>query len=106
AGPDDLAALGAETARRWSERTGTPADASVDPAAAAAAGRGRTRHVRAVLTELRENVRKHAGATRVAIEVAAVDGAVRPRVTDDGAGLAPRRAAGTVPGVAGGPVGR
>lgn len=104
--PDDLAALVAETARRWTERTGTPADASVDPAAAAAAGRGRTRHVRAVLTELLENVRKHAGATRVAIEVAAVDGAVRLRVTDDGAGLAPPGRAGTVPGVPGGAAGR
>src|SRR5690606_15333661 len=87
--PDDLAALVAETARRWSDRTGTPAEATVDPEAAAAAGPGRTRHVRAVLTELLENVRKHAGATRVGIEVAVVDDAVRLRVTDDGVGPGP-----------------
>ncbi|WP_020016365.1 sensor histidine kinase [Promicromonospora sukumoe] len=85
--PDGLAALLTETVGRWTERTGTPAAADVDPGVDAAAGPGRARHVRAVVTELLENVRKHAGASHVAVTVAVTDGAVRVVVSDDGAGL-------------------
>ncbi|MGW2094785.1 sensor histidine kinase [Promicromonospora sukumoe] len=93
--PEGVTALVTQTVRHWTERTGTPATVDVAPEVDAVAGPGRARHVRAVVTELLENVRKHAGASRVAVTLSAADGAVRVVLADDGAGLGPPASGGT-----------
>lgn len=75
-----------EIVRRWTDRTGVLAQVDVEPGVDKA-GPGRARHVRAVVTELLENVRKHAGASRVEVTVSLTDGAVQVLLSDDGAGL-------------------
>jgi two-component system sensor histidine kinase UhpB len=84
---DGLAGLLTEIARRWSERTGIPAAVDVGPGVDDVAGERRVRHVRALVSELLENVRKHADASRVEIAVSASGGAVELLVVDDGVGL-------------------
>jgi two-component system sensor histidine kinase UhpB len=84
---DGVAGVLTEIARRWTERTGIPVVVDVGPGVEGAAGAGRARHVRALVTELLENVRKHAGASRVRIAASAADGVVELLVSDDGVGL-------------------
>ncbi|MFD7023877.1 sensor histidine kinase [Promicromonospora sukumoe] len=76
-----------DLARRWTERTGIPTQLSVGPGVDGVAGVGRAQHVRALVAELLENVRKHADASRVEIVVSETDGTVEVLVSDDGAGL-------------------
>ncbi|MBL0885462.1 sensor histidine kinase [Myceligenerans indicum] len=76
-----------DLARRWTERTGVPVDVMVRAGADEIIGPGRARHIRAVVTELLENVRKHAGASRVEVLVTTEGPAARVLVTDDGRGL-------------------
>lgn len=87
---DGLSGLLTDLARRWSERTGISAAVEVGPGVDGVAGERRVRHVRALATELLENVRKHADASRVDVTVTAVGGAVELVVADDGVGLGPR----------------
>jgi two-component system sensor histidine kinase UhpB len=87
--PDGVAALVTEVARRWTERTGIPTAVDIAPDADEVAGAGRARHVRAMVTELLENVRKHAHASRVGLVVSAADDVVELVVSDDGTGLGP-----------------
>lgn len=77
----------ADIASSWTDRTGIPAHVSVGPGVAAVAGPGRARHVHAVVTELLENVRKHADASRVEIVVSVAGQAVEVQLSDDGRGL-------------------
>lgn len=77
----------ADIARSWSDRTGIPAHVSVEPGVEAVAGPGRARHVRAVVAELLENVRKHAGASQVEVVVSVGGDAVEVLLSDDGRGL-------------------
>jgi two-component system sensor histidine kinase UhpB len=84
---DGMAALVTGIARRWTDRTGIPAAVDVGPGVDGVAGERRVRHVRALVTELLENVRKHADASRVEITVTAADGVVELVVADDGVGL-------------------
>lgn len=84
---DGVAGSLAEIARRWTGRTGIPAAVDVGPGVDDVAGERRVAHVRALVTELLENVRKHADASRVRIAVSAADGAVELLVTDDGVGI-------------------
>jgi signal transduction histidine kinase len=86
---DGVSGLLTGIARRWTERTGVPAAVDVGPGVDDAAGERRVRHVRALVTELLENVRKHADASRVEIAVTAADGVVELVVADDGVGLGP-----------------
>ncbi|GAB2495256.1 hypothetical protein GCM10027063_38110 [Promicromonospora xylanilytica] len=83
---DGMAGPVTEVARLWTDRTGTPAVVQAGPGVDQA-GAGRAQHVRAVVTELLENVRKHAGASRVEITLTMRDGTVEVRVSDDGVGL-------------------
>lgn len=76
-----------ETARRWTERTGIPANVVVRAGADEIIGPGRARHIRAVITELLENIRKHAAASRVDVLVTTTGLAAELIVTDDGRGL-------------------
>lgn len=76
-----------DLARRWTERTGIPAQVSAGPEVDDVVGPGRAQHVRALVTELLENVRKHADATRVEITVSVTDGMAEVVLSDDGAGL-------------------
>ncbi|MGI5189394.1 sensor histidine kinase [Promicromonospora sp. CA-289599] len=84
----------ADIARHWTERTGIPARQSVGPDVDDVVGTGRAQHVRALLTELLENVRKHADASRVEIAVSATDGTVAVLVSDDGSGILTDRSGG------------
>lgn len=95
---DGLGGLVTEVARRWAERTGIPAAVDVGPGVDDVAGRHRVRHVRASVTELLENVRKHARASRVEIALTAQDGAVELLVRDDGVGLGTGASAAGAPG--------
>lgn len=79
-----------ELVQRWTDRTGIPASALVGPDIDDAVGPGRARHVRAVVAELLENVRKHAGASLAVVSVSLVGTAVTVRVQDDGRGLTTR----------------
>lgn len=72
--------------RSWTERTGVPAAVHVTPGVDDV-GAVRAQHVRAVVTELLENVRKHANASRVEVALTTVDGAVEVLLRDDGVGL-------------------
>lgn len=83
---DGVAGPVTEIARRWTDRTGVLAVVDVGPGVDEA-GAGRARHVRAVVTELLENVRKHASASRVEITLSVTDGTVEVLVSDDGVGL-------------------
>ncbi|MEU4364954.1 ATP-binding protein [Promicromonospora sp. NPDC023987] len=83
---DGMAGPVAEVARLWTDRTGIPAAVDVGPGVDQA-GAGRAQHVRAVVTELLENVRKHARASRVEIALSVRDGTVEVRMSDDGVGL-------------------
>jgi signal transduction histidine kinase len=76
-----------DLARRWTERTGIPVQLSAGPEVDGAVGAGRAQHVRALVTELLENVRKHANASRVEIAVSATGGTLEVVLSDDGAGL-------------------
>lgn len=87
---DGVSGLLTALARRWSDRTGIPVAVEVGSGVDGVAGERRVRHVRALVTELLENVRKHADASRVTVTVTAADGAVELVVTDDGVGLGPR----------------
>lgn len=87
---DGVAGLLTEIARRWTGRTGIPAAVDVGPGVDGAAAERRVSHVRALVTELLENVRKHADASRVEIAVTAADGVVELVVADDGVGLGTR----------------
>ena len=84
---DGVSGLLTEIARRWTERTGVPAAVDVGPGVDDVAGERRVRHLRALVTELLENVRKHAEASRVEITVSQADGVVELVVADDGVGL-------------------
>ncbi|PUB30156.1 signal transduction histidine kinase [Promicromonospora sp. AC04] len=85
--PDGVAGPVTDLARRWTERTRTPAQVSIAPGVDDVVGAGRARHVRAIVTELLENVRKHAHASGVEISVTAADGRIELLVSDDGSGL-------------------
>ncbi|RPF22941.1 signal transduction histidine kinase [Myceligenerans xiligouense] len=76
-----------DIARRWTERTGIPLDVTVRAGADEIIGPGRARHIRAVVTELLENIRKHSGASRVDVLVTTTGPAAELLVTDDGRGL-------------------
>ena len=76
-----------DLARTWTERTGIPARVSITPGVDDVAGHGRARHARAIVTELLENVRKHAHASHVEISVTAAASGIELRVSDDGGGL-------------------
>jgi two-component system sensor histidine kinase UhpB len=84
---DGVAGPVTEVARRWTDRTGVPAAVDVGPGVDDVVGAGRSGHVRAVVTELLENVRKHADASRVEIALSVTDGTVEVVVSDDGVGL-------------------
>ncbi|GAB4084446.1 hypothetical protein GCM10028784_10760 [Myceligenerans cantabricum] len=73
--------------RRWTERTGIPLHLTVRAGADEMIGPGRARHIRAVVTELLENVRKHAQASRVEVLVTTVGPAAEVLVSDNGQGL-------------------
>ncbi|MDQ0426316.1 MULTISPECIES: sensor histidine kinase [Cellulomonas] len=79
---DDLV----DACRRWTRDVGTPVELDVDPAYAEVdvelAG-----DVRAMVLELLENVRRHAGANRVEVEVRVSCGGLTLTVTDDGRGM-------------------
>ena len=90
---DGTAGPVAEVARRWTDRTGVPAAVVVGPGVDEV-GAGRAQHARAVVTELLENVRKHASASRVEITLTVTDGTLEVLVSDDGVGLT----SGTPPG--------
>ncbi|WP_418277917.1 sensor histidine kinase [Isoptericola jiangsuensis] len=69
---------------RWEQRTGHAVELEID----LDDDDGRSAHLRAVLQELLENVRKHADARRVAISVkSGAAGEVVLRVEDDGRGF-------------------
>ncbi|GAA1849955.1 sensor histidine kinase [Myceligenerans crystallogenes] len=76
-----------ELAGRWAERTGIPVDVSIVAEADDVVGPGRARHVRAVVGELLENVRRHAAAGRASVTVATHGSSVEVLVSDDGRGL-------------------
>lgn len=76
----------------WTERTSIPVDLDLAPDLDTVAGAGRAGHLRAVVGELLENVRKHAGATRVDVTVTTDNHEIAVVVTDDGNGIGPRRA--------------
>jgi len=80
--PDDLV----ETCSRWSSRTGIPVRVDVD-VRLGQVSRALTDDLRAVLLELLENVRRHARAQKVEVQVTVERGVVRLSVTDDGCGL-------------------
>jgi signal transduction histidine kinase len=80
--PDDVA----ETCSRWSSRTGVPTVLDVD-VRLGDVSRALADDLRAVLLELLENVRRHAGAQKVEVQVTVVDDVVQLSVTDDGCGL-------------------
>lgn len=76
-----------ELCRSWSQRSGvsctTQIAAQVDDLEPALFA-----DLRAMLSELLENVRRHSGAVTACVEVGVVDGAAVLRVVDDGVGLA------------------
>ncbi|GAA4725287.1 hypothetical protein GCM10023216_14510 [Isoptericola chiayiensis] len=73
-------------AGRWQRRTGTPVDLSLD---LPAGDDGRSAHLRAVLQELLENVRKHAEAGAVTVVITTgPSGELHLTVEDDGVGFA------------------
>jgi signal transduction histidine kinase len=88
----------ADLARRWTERTGIPAEVSTSRDVDDVVGTGRAHHVRALVAELLENVRKHARASRVEIAVSVSGpgsgGTVEVLLSDDGTGFPPGRAGG------------
>lgn len=73
--------------RRWTERTGIPVDVTVRAGTDEIVGPERARHIRAVVTELLENIRKHSGASRVEVVVTTTGPAAEVLVVDDGRGL-------------------
>ncbi|MFI6424191.1 sensor histidine kinase [Promicromonospora sp. NPDC050880] len=77
----------ADLARRWTERTGIPVQVSASPHVDDVAGPGRAHHVRALVAELLENVRKHAHASRVELAVSVPGGTVQVLLSDDGTGF-------------------
>ncbi|MBE1878825.1 sensor histidine kinase, partial [Myceligenerans pegani] len=86
---DDAGVAGPVTriARRWSELTGTRVNVMVCAGADEAVGPGRAWHIRAVITELLENIRKHAQASEVDVVVTTAGNAAEVLVADDGRGL-------------------
>lgn len=76
----------ATVCRQWSERTGTPVDATVD-AGLAILPSALTDDLRAIVLELLENVRRHAGATRVSLTGSVSGDGVLVRIADDGRGF-------------------
>ncbi|MBO0608758.1 sensor histidine kinase [Myceligenerans salitolerans] len=73
--------------RRWTDRTGVPAHVTVRAGTDEIIGPARARHIRAIVTELLENIRKHAAASRVEVVVTTNGPAAEVLVTDDGRGL-------------------
>jgi signal transduction histidine kinase len=71
----------------FSDRFGIAADASCDPAVEDLPARAQAELLR-IVHEALSNVRKHADATLVRVEVAPQDGGVRMTVTDNGRGFA------------------
>ncbi|WP_423461789.1 sensor histidine kinase [Promicromonospora sp. MS192] len=80
-----------DLARRWAERTGIPVQVTTSQELDDVVGTGRAHHVRALVTELLENVRKHAHASRVEVTVSVSGGTVQVLLTDDGTGFPPGR---------------
>jgi signal transduction histidine kinase len=70
----------------FSDRFGIPAECKSDPAADALPARAQAELLR-IMQEALANVRKHADATLVRIELAAADGEVRLSVSDNGRGF-------------------
>ena len=70
----------------WAQRTETVIDVSVDDSVTGTPA-DVLDDLRAILLELLENVRRHAGACTVTVDVALVGGEVRLRVHDDGLGF-------------------
>lgn len=77
----------ATVCRQWSERTGIPADATVDTGLATLPS-CLTDDLRAMVLELLENVRRHAGATQVSLTASVSGDGIVVRVADDGCGFA------------------
>lgn len=78
----------ADRSARWSERTGVPLDFRSQGVADAEASLRIT--VLRVLDEALENVHRHAGAARVAVDLVGDPGSVTLTVMDDGTGLGRR----------------
>lgn len=76
---------------RWSSRTGVLVDLTVRPGVDAVVGPGRARHIRAIISELLENVRKHSGAGRVTVLVTTTGTTAEIVFTDNGHGLSATR---------------
>lgn len=75
-----------DVCERWSQRTGTPCTADIDPAFGDESLEMST-DIRAILLELLENVRRHADADRVQVRLTVDEAVVRLSVADDGRGL-------------------
>lgn len=82
------------TCRQWAERAGVAIDVDVDDHVADLSA-ALADDLRSILVEALENVRKHAGATRVGVRVALEEDCVRLVVTDDGRGIGADEAAAT-----------
>ena len=74
-----------EYATGWSRQTGVEVDLALDPGVELGPEGGR--QVLRIVQEALTNVRKHAGASRVRIELARGGGVLRLRVADDGVGF-------------------
>jgi signal transduction histidine kinase len=70
----------------FSDRFGIPAECQCDPAGEALSPRSKAELLR-IVQEALANVRKHADATVVRVELAAADGALRLTVSDNGRGF-------------------
>jgi signal transduction histidine kinase len=88
--PDGVAGPVGEAVRRWTTRTGIPVRVQIDEEVDAVTGPGRARHLRAMVAELLENVRKHADASRVQLRITTDGRVVEVLVDDDGSGLPAR----------------
>jgi signal transduction histidine kinase len=72
----------------FSDRFGIPAECQCDPAGEALSARAKAELLR-IVQEALANVRKHADATIVRVELAAADGSLRLTVSDNGRGFTP-----------------
>jgi len=81
-----------ELCQAWSQRSGIACQTQVAPGVDDLEP-ALISDVRAMLTELLENVRRHSGATTAQVELSVVDGSAVLRVGDDGVGLSDPAAA-------------
>lgn len=85
--PADLAAAIHERAERFTQATGIPC--AVEAAGGGALAGEAAEHLLAVLGEALANVARHAGATRVTVQLTPGDGVITLTVADDGRGFDP-----------------